>query len=124
MRAISPASSGRAGRTYPTATKGQRRGGRMGRLGPVVRHRGWSRWFTLAVAAAFAAAFEPMRETVNFGQVNMLLLALVAGDLLLLVRGGRRWAGVLIGLATAIKLTPGLFILYLLLTRRYRAAVT
>ena len=93
-------------------------------LGPVARRRGWSRWFTLAVAAAFAAAFEPMRETVNFGQVNMLLLALVAGDLLLLVRGGRRWAGVLIGLATAIKLTPGLFILYLLLTRRYRAAVT
>ena len=37
---------------------------------------------------------------------------------------GRRWAGVGIGLATAIKLTPGVFILYLLVTRRWRAAAT
>ena len=37
---------------------------------------------------------------------------------------GRRWAGVGIGLATAIKLTPGVFILYLLVTRRWRAAFT
>ena len=89
---------------------------------PVARRHGWIRWFTLAVALGVAAAFEPMRETVNFGQVNMLLLAIVAGDLLLLVGPGRRYAGVGIGLATAIKLTPGLFVLYLLLTRRYRAA--
>ena len=35
---------------------------------------------------------------------------------------GPRWAGVGIGLATAIKLTPGLFVVYLLLTGRRRAA--
>jgi alpha-1,2-mannosyltransferase len=89
---------------------------------PIARRRGWTRWFTLAIAAGLAAAFEPMRETVNFGQVNMLLVFLVAADLLLFVRPGRRSAGVLIGLATAIKLTPGLFVLYLLITRRFRAA--
>jgi alpha-1,2-mannosyltransferase len=108
---------------------------------PIIRRYGWNRWLVLAIVAALAAAFEPMRETVNFGQVNMLLVFLVAVDLLwfvpgnarlrprssqaavLAVRGpGRRFAGVGIGLATAIKLTPGVFILYLLLTRRFRAA--
>ncbi|MEU1885728.1 glycosyltransferase 87 family protein [Micromonospora sp. WMMD987] len=93
-------------------------------LDPVARRAGWTRWFTLAVALCLAAAFEPMRETVNFGQVNMLLLFLVAVDLLRLLPAGNRWAGVGIGLATAIKLTPGVFIVYLLVTRRFRAAGT
>lgn len=91
---------------------------------PISRRAGWTRWFALAVALCLAAAFEPMRETVNFGQVNMLLLFLVAVDLLLLLPRGNRWAGVGIGLATAIKLTPGIFIVYLLVTRRWRAAFT
>ena len=45
-------------------------------------------------------------------------------DLLVLGRRGSRWTGIGIGLATAIKLTPGIFIIYLLLTRRWRAAAT
>ncbi|MEH0840805.1 glycosyltransferase family 87 protein [Micromonospora sp. CPCC 205711] len=93
-------------------------------LDPVARRAGWTRWFALAVALCLAAAFEPMRETINFGQVNMLLLFLVALDLLRLLPAGNRWAGVGIGLATAIKLTPGVFIIYLLITGRWRAAVT
>jgi alpha-1,2-mannosyltransferase len=91
---------------------------------PVARREGWTRWFALAVALCLAAAFEPMRETINFGQVNALLLAVVAGDLLLLARRGSRWAGVGVGLATAVKLTPGIFLLYLLVTGRWRAAIT
>jgi alpha-1,2-mannosyltransferase len=91
---------------------------------PVARREGWTRWFALAVALCLLAAFEPFRETVNFGQVNMLLLGLVAFDLLVPVARGRWWGGVAIGLATAIKLTPGIFIVYLLVTRRWRAAVT
>ncbi|MEG3634954.1 glycosyltransferase family 87 protein [Micromonospora palythoicola] len=93
-------------------------------LDPVSRRAGWTRWFAFAVALCLVAAFEPMRETINFGQVNTLLLFLVAVDLLRLLPGGNRWAGVGIGLATAIKLTPGIFIVYLLVTRRWRAAVT
>ncbi|GAA2562321.1 hypothetical protein GCM10010435_38000 [Winogradskya consettensis] len=79
-------------------------------------------WYPLAVASCLALFFEPVRETFGFGQVNMLLLALVAGDVLFGVARGRRWAGIGIGLATAIKLTPGVFILYLLVTRQWRAA--
>ncbi len=90
---------------------------------PIARHQGWTRWYALAIAVCLAAAFEPLRETVNFGQVNMLLVILVAADLLLLVSRGSRFGGVGIGLATAIKLTPGIFIVYLLVTRRWRAAI-
>ncbi|WP_347405062.1 glycosyltransferase family 87 protein [Micromonospora sp. WMMD1082] len=93
-------------------------------LDPVSRRAGWTRWFAFAVALCLAAAFEPMRETINFGQVNTLLLFLVAVDLLRLLPNGSRWAGIGIGLATAIKLTPGIFIVYLLVTGRWRAAVT
>jgi alpha-1,2-mannosyltransferase len=91
-------------------------------VAPIARRHGWTPWFAFAVALCLVAAFEPMRETVNFGQVNTLLLFLVAADLLLLVARGSRFAGVGIGLATAVKLTPGIFILYLLVTGRWRAA--
>ncbi len=91
-------------------------------IDPIARRHGWTRWFALAIAAELAAAYEPMRETVTFGQVNLLLVVVVLGDLLLLVAPGRRLAGVGIGLATAVKLTPGFFVLYLLVTRRFRAA--
>jgi alpha-1,2-mannosyltransferase len=93
-------------------------------IAPMVRRAGWPAWFAFAVALCLAIAFEPVRETITFGQVNTLLLALVAADLLFGVGEGRRWAGVGIGLATAIKLTPGVFILYLLVTGRWRAALT
>jgi alpha-1,2-mannosyltransferase len=89
---------------------------------PIARRHGWARWFTLAIAGGFAAAYEPMHETISFGQINMVLVLLVLGDLLLLVAPGRRLAGVGIGLATAVKLTPAVFVVYLLVTRRFRAA--
>jgi alpha-1,2-mannosyltransferase len=76
----------------------------------------------LPVGLLAAAALDPWRATLNYGQVNVLLLALVTADMLLLVRHGRKPAGVLIGVATAVKLVPGLFVVYLLLTRRWRAA--
>jgi alpha-1,2-mannosyltransferase len=89
---------------------------------PMARRNGWSPWFVLGIAAALAVAFEPMRETFLFGQVNAILLVLVAADVLFLVRYNRSIAGVGIGLATAIKLTPGIFIIYLIITKRFRAA--
>lgn len=65
----------------------------------------------------------PILATLEQGQVNILLMWLVVADLAF--ERHKRWpTGVLIGIATAIKLTPGLFIVYLLLTRRYRAAIT
>ncbi|MCX4824735.1 glycosyltransferase 87 family protein [Streptomyces sp. NBC_01142] len=91
-----------------------------------VRRQGWSRWFTFAVAGCLFALLEPVRDTISFGQVNLLLLALVLADAWLLStgRGRERFAGLGIGLAAAIKLTPAVFIGYLLITRRWRAAGT
>lgn len=92
-------------------------------VAPLARGQGWPVWFAVGVAACLAAAFEPMRETFMFGQVNAVLLMLVLADAVFLVRRGSRFAGIGVGLATAIKLTPGVFILYLLVTRRLRATV-
>ncbi len=87
------------------------------------RHR-QPRWFVLGLALPLASTLEPIRETITFGQINLLLAVLVLGDLLLLLPRGSRWTGVGVGLATAVKLTPGVFIIYLLVTRRWRAAPT
>ena len=81
-------------------------------------------WFGLAVTVCMLALLEPVRDTFSFGQVNLLLLALVLGDAWLLSTGREHWAGVGIGLAAAIKLTPAVFIVLLLLARRPRAAGT
>lgn len=75
----------------------------------------------LAGLLVLAFAFDPWRTTYNYGQINVILLALVTVDLLLLV-DRRRPAGALIGIAAAVKLVPLIFIGYLVLTRRFRAA--
>ncbi|WP_411113779.1 glycosyltransferase 87 family protein [Streptomyces sp. 029-5] len=79
-------------------------------------------WFVFVVAGCLFALFEPVRDTFSFGQVNLLLVALVFADARLLTTGRGRYAGIGIGLATAIKLTPALFIGYLLITGRRRQA--
>lgn len=78
----------------------------------------------LAVVFVAALATEPVRQNLGLGQVNLLLFALVAVDLGVLGRAGSRWTGVGVGVAAAIKLTPGLFVVYLLVTRQWRAAAT
>ncbi len=74
-----------------------------------------------AAIAGLSVWLEPVLATINLGQVNAIVMVLVIADLAQPDR--RRWKGVGIGLATGIKLVPGLFIVYLLLTRRFRAAV-
>ncbi|MDU0312670.1 glycosyltransferase 87 family protein [Phycicoccus sp. M110.8] len=70
---------------------------------------------------AAGLALEPVQRTLLFGQVNLLLLALVVLDALR-VRG--RWRGVLVGVAAGIKLTPAVVVVWFLLRREYRAAAT
>jgi alpha-1,2-mannosyltransferase len=94
----------------------------------------WSCWLTLKLAgcrpsatgllamAAGGLLLEPMYHTLYLGQVNLFLLALVLADIWRVARG--RHAGIGIGVATAIKLTPGVFIILLLLARRTKDAVT
>src|SRR4051812_15955501 len=88
---------------------------------PVADRHGWPRVFSVALAVPLIYALEPVRETIGYGQVNLYLAALVLLDVVG-IRRGWRWAGVGTGLATAVKLTPALFILYFALTGRRRAA--
>ena len=81
---------------------------------------------TLGVSA-LALLTEPVQQTLSLGQVNLLLMLLVSVDLLTggaLAPGGptRWWQGIGIGVAAGVKLTPLIFIPYLLLIRRYRQA--
>jgi alpha-1,2-mannosyltransferase len=73
----------------------------------------------LAVAA-LALWLEPVLRTISFGQVNLVLMLLIVADLAM--PDTRWWKGVGVGLAAGFKLTPLVFIPYLLLTRRFRAA--
>jgi alpha-1,2-mannosyltransferase len=81
------------------------------------RRAGW-RW--AAALCPLAVLIEPVRTTLAFGQINVVLMALVAFDCLL---PRTRWPrGVLVGVAAALKLTPIVFVLYFVATRQYRAA--
>ena len=90
-------------------------------VAPVADRHGWPRWVAFGVAVPLAFATEPVRETLGWGQVDLVVAALVLADVGAL-RRSRPWAGVGIGLATAIKVTPALFVVYLAGTRRWRAA--
>jgi alpha-1,2-mannosyltransferase len=81
---------------------------------------------TLGVSG-LALATEPVQQTLALGQVNLLLMLLVVADLLTggaLMPDGRTrwWHGLGIGIAAGVKLTPLIFIPYLVLIRRYRQA--
>ncbi|MFF1615305.1 glycosyltransferase 87 family protein [Amycolatopsis sp. NPDC058278] len=79
-------------------------------------------WRRVAALLLAAEVLEPVLRTLYAGQLDLLLLALVVLDVLV---DTPRWPrGLLIGLAAAVKLTPAVFLLYFLLRRDSRAAVT
>jgi alpha-1,2-mannosyltransferase len=81
----------------------------------------------LALALSLPALLlNPVLITIGFGQVNLFVTFLVMWDLLSERNIGKRQLplGVATGLAAAVKLTPLLFVPYLLITRRWRGAVT
>ncbi|MBP2055916.1 alpha-1,2-mannosyltransferase [Streptomyces griseochromogenes] len=63
---------------------------------------------------------EPVRHTLDQGQVNLLLGALILGGVTWLRTAAGR--GIAVGVAAAVKLTPVVGGLYLLATRQWRAA--
>jgi alpha-1,2-mannosyltransferase len=91
---------------------------------PLATTRNWPAWYLVVLALPLVVALEPIRETLGFGQVNLLLALLVAADGVRLARGKQRGIGIGIGLAAAVKLTPAVFILFLFASRRWRAGLT
>jgi Glycosyltransferase family 87 len=77
-------------------------------------------WLMIAGVTAAALALDPVYETLFLGQINLILLALIMTDIWRVSRG--RDAGIGVGIAAAIKLTPAIFIVFFLLARRTKAA--
>lgn len=88
----------------------------LGRVAP--------RWRPLALGALTAVAVltVPVAEHLSLGQVGIAITLAALLD----VTGRVRWLprGVLVGLATAVKLTPGLFLVHYALTRQWRPLAT
>jgi alpha-1,2-mannosyltransferase len=75
---------------------------------------------TLAISLVLVSALiEPVRTTMWYGQINVFLMLLILWDLL----QGRhsRVRGLGVGIAAGIKLTPLIFVLYLIINRNWRA---
>ncbi len=72
------------------------------------------------LATALLLWTAPVLHVIYLGQIELLLMALVMWDMC--QPDGRRWQGIGVGIAAAIKLVPGIFIAYFLFTRRYRQA--
>jgi alpha-1,2-mannosyltransferase len=92
------------------------------RLSPLDASLSRDRAIRLALlASALAVWLEPVWTTLRYGQVDLLIGALIFYDLSR--RDDSRFKGAGIGLAVALKLTPAIFVVYLLLSSRVRAAV-
>ncbi len=78
-------------------------------------------WFVSAVCLAPAAifVFYPYRSLILWGQMGVFLMLLVILDLFVVPK---RYRGILIGVATAIKLLPAVFIVWFLVRRDFSAA--
>lgn len=79
--------------------------------------------WTAGAAFGGALVLEPVYSTLDYGQINIVLMTLVTADCLLKKTPWPR--GALVGLVAAVKLTPAVFVLYFLLRKDFRAtAVT
>jgi alpha-1,2-mannosyltransferase len=79
-------------------------------------------WLAVVIVAPASIWMEPIASNFAFGQINVVLMTLVIADCM-----PRRtpWPrGLLLGVGIALKLTPAVFLLYFLLRRDGRAALT
>lgn len=92
----------------------------------LLRHAG--PWLPLALAGLTAAMLwlHPVGDGIRFGQVNAFIVLACVMDLVEPRPRLARWLprGALVGLAMAVKLTPGVFVVHYLVTRRWREAAT
>jgi alpha-1,2-mannosyltransferase len=90
-----------------------------------ILHRfGLNGWLLGLAGAVVVYVIEPVVQTLAFGQLGILLVALVVLDLVPGPRVFQRRVlpeGLLTGIATAVKLTPAIFVAYLLVVRKFRA---
>ena len=85
-------------------------------------HRDWrTRLGATLLAAAITFWLQPVVRTIYLGQVNLVLMVAIIWDMHQ-PSEGRWWKGFVTGIAAGIKLTPLIFVPYLVITRRFREA--
>jgi alpha-1,2-mannosyltransferase len=84
--------------------------------------RGTARTGATLLVAGIAFWLEPVQRTLYLGQVELVQMAIIVWDLCQPDR--RWWKGAATGVLAGIKLVPLIFIVYLLITRRFRQAAT
>jgi alpha-1,2-mannosyltransferase len=82
--------------------------------------RGRKRAAAVLAVSAVALWTEPVLRSVQVGQIELVLMVLIAWDLC--QPDGRRWKGAGVGVAAGIKLVPLIFIPYLVLAGKLRQA--
>jgi len=73
---------------------------------------------------AIALLFQPAIDTLQYGQVDIVILAGVALAYLALRSGRPGWSGFPLAIATLLKLYPAVLVIYLALKREWRALVS
>ncbi|MCV2869560.1 DUF2029 domain-containing protein [Defluviimonas sp. WL0002] len=79
-------------------------------------------WVLISIALLETSVFSETALHFNQPQITVMFLTLLAFERL--QAGRERTAGLLLGVAAAIKILPGVFLLLLLFERRWRAAAT
>jgi alpha-1,2-mannosyltransferase len=77
---------------------------------------------TLVFSLAFLG-LEPVWRTIFLGQINLILMAMIVLDVLVITQRNSRFGGVLVGVASAVKLLPVIFVAHLLFTGRWKDAL-
>ena len=83
----------------------------------------WSVWGWMGLAAGLLW-FDPLHQQFLQGQLTATLLLLMTLSWAAARRGRDSWAGVCLGLATAIKLFPGFLVLWLIGRRKWSGVAT
>lgn len=76
---------------------------------------GWTTWDIALAIYAVSSISEPVLQNFDVGQVNLFIVLAVLYDTV----SRTHYRGFLTGLAAGLKVTPGLFMIYMLVTRRW-----
>jgi alpha-1,2-mannosyltransferase len=96
----------------------------LGQLARVESGQGVPAWRTWGLGVLALLFFNPAHETLLLGQIGALILVLSSAGLVCMQKRTFTWdtaGGILLGLATAVKVFPGVFLLYALARRRWGA---
>lgn len=80
-------------------------------------------WGLISLMVFVFTAFGPNWDNFVTGQINIILASLILIDIIHVSRKNKKWEGFLIGVAAGIKILPGIFVLYYILTKQWRQAL-